>query len=109
MQDDLLFPGLWRSFSDKEVANYLGVEVCVVRKYFTLLGGLRLGRKFVFFEKVLSDAIQGQIRGLDSADKVSRGQEEASLPFPERSLAVGKTGKGSLDGARLADPHALLA
>lgn len=51
MQDDLLFPGLGRSFSDKEVANYLGVEVRVVRKYFTRLGGLRWAGNSFFLKR----------------------------------------------------------
>ena len=42
----------------KDVAEYTGLDVKTVRKYYQELGGMRLGRLYVFFEGRLINAIR---------------------------------------------------
>ena len=42
----------------EEVARYLGLDVKTVRQYYRDLGGMRLGRRILFFERRILDAIQ---------------------------------------------------
>ena len=104
MNDFPLFPGLGRSLTDHEVARYLGVDVRLVRKYFARLGGMRLGRKFVFFERAFSDAVQRQI-GLGGPGEGGRPEAQTPLQDQERGFAVGS---GSAKGPAL-DLHGVLA
>ena len=99
MQDFPLFPGLGRSLSDHEVARYLGVDVRLVRKSFA-----RLGRKFVFFERAFSDAVQRQI-GLGGPGEGGRSEAQTPLQDQERGFAVGS---GSAKVPAL-DLHGVLA
>ena len=49
---------LGRSLSAESVAKYLALDVKTVRQYYRELGGMRLGRKYLFFERRMIDAIQ---------------------------------------------------
>ena len=44
--------------SVEEVANYLGLDEKTVRQYYRELGGMRLGRLFLFFERSVLNALQ---------------------------------------------------
>ena len=87
-----IFPFLGRCFSDKEVAAYLGVEVRIVRKYYEMLGGFRLGKKYVFLEKGLRDALQAKIRGLDGGGHGVGGEETAPLQDSKSCPGMGDCG-----------------
>ena len=49
---------LGQVLSAEEVAKYLGLDVKTVRQYYHELGGMRLGRKYLFFERRMINAIQ---------------------------------------------------
>jgi hypothetical protein len=49
---------LGRRMSAEEVANYLGLDEKTVRQYHRELGGMRLGRLFLFFERSVLNALQ---------------------------------------------------
>ena len=49
---------LGRSLSAESVAKYLGLDVKTVRQYYRELGGMRLGRRYLFFERSIVNAIQ---------------------------------------------------
>jgi len=49
---------LGKVLSAKKLARYLGVDERTVRQYYRELGGVRLGRRYLFFEKGVIDAIQ---------------------------------------------------
>ena len=49
---------LGRRMSAEEVANYLGLDEKTVRQYHRELGGMRLGRLFLFFERSVPNALQ---------------------------------------------------
>ena len=42
----------------KQIADYTGLDVKTIRKYYRELGGIRLGSRIVFFEKEFINAIQ---------------------------------------------------
>jgi hypothetical protein len=71
---------LGQALSAEEVAQYLGLDVKTVRKYHQRLGGIRLGRRFVFFEKEIINAVSKR--------------EEMDCPSEERRPA---TEQGVLD------------
>lgn len=107
MTDYSLFPGLGRSLTDHEVAGYLGVDVRLVRKHFARLGGMRLGRKYVFFEKGVVDALQAQIR-MDGGSGVERISQATSMQDEKRGSCMG--GANSQTGfTGISDTHAILA
>jgi hypothetical protein len=47
-----------KRLSTQQVAAYLGLDQKTIRKYHQELGGIRLGRRYVFFEKEIINAIQ---------------------------------------------------
>ena len=49
---------LGKRLTAKEVAEKIGVDVKTVRANYLELGGMRLGRQYVFFERRLNNAIQ---------------------------------------------------
>ncbi len=49
---------LGKALRPKEVAKYLGLDEKTVRLYYQKLGGMRLGRRYVFFERRIIDAVQ---------------------------------------------------
>ena len=107
MNDFPLFPGLGRSLTDHEVARYLGVDVRLVRKYFARLGGMRLGRKYVFFEKGLVNALQAQI-GLDGGSGYEGLSQAASMQDQKGGFGLGRA-NAQAGFAGAADKHAVLA
>jgi hypothetical protein len=64
----------------KDVAYYLQVDAEFVRKHYNELGGMRLGRRILFFENLLVEAIRrncGALQGEESEWPVEReGNEE---------------------------------
>ena len=55
---EIIQEDLGQVLSAEEVAKYLGLDVKTVRQYYLELGGMRLGRKYLFFERRMIDAIQ---------------------------------------------------
>ena len=49
---------LGQTLSTKAVAKLLGLDVKTVRQYYRELGGMRLGRRYLFFERSIVNAIQ---------------------------------------------------
>ena len=85
---------LGQPLSAKAVAEYLGLDVKTVRKYYRELGGIRLGSRIVFFEKEFIDAIQKR-RKLDCPDPEGRAEARESV-----SDQGGCYGLGSRDEAK---------
>ena len=54
---ELLKNELGSPLKPKEVAEYLGLDEDTVRKYYRALGGIRLGSRYLFFERRICDAI----------------------------------------------------
>ena len=54
----ILEKNLGKALRTKEVAQYLGLDEKTVRQYYQDLGGIRLGRRYLFFERSVENAIQ---------------------------------------------------
>ena len=50
-----------RSLSSKEVADLLGVSVTTLYSVAEEFGGVRVGKKYVFFEKVFFEMLKGRV------------------------------------------------
>ena len=85
---------LGQPLSSKAVAEYLGLDVKTVRKYYRELGGIRLGSRIVFFEKEFINAIQKRTN-LDCPDPEGRAETRESV-----SDENGGSGLGSRDAAK---------
>jgi hypothetical protein len=72
----------------KTVAEYLGLDVKTVRKYYRDLGGIRLGSRIVFFEKEFINAIQTRIK-LDRPGAKEWVETRESVPDEENGNGVG--------------------
>ena len=86
---------LGKPYRTRDVAKYLGLDVKTVRKYYRELGGIRLGRHYVFFEKEICNAVQKRT--------------EVDCPSEERGTETGEgvleqnesQGLGSQDAAKV--------
>jgi hypothetical protein len=97
---------LGKRLTAKEVAEHLGLDVSVVRKHYAELGGVRIGRQYLFFENLIVEHIKrnaNAILGQREAEVAGRGhqsgEQEVPLVQPEiRSEGVGSRPKGSSIG-----------
>ena len=116
---------LGRPMSVKEAAQAIGFGIEKMRRVYSRYGGVRDGRRIIFYERRLIDAIsklqQEQQReipmvGASRNDTAKREKEAAAKAVPDkkRSPEVGGRGKGQ-DGSRdksginPRDPHGVLA
>jgi hypothetical protein len=60
---------LGKRLTSQEVADYLGVDVETVRRYYQRLGGIRLGRLILFFENLMIDAIKETRHAIQEKEK----------------------------------------
>ena len=85
---------LGKKLGTKEVAQYLGLDEKTVRSYYRELGGMRLGRRYVFFERRFIDAVQKRTK-MDCPSQEGREEKEQSVSNKE-----GGHGLGSQDAAK---------
>ena len=79
---------LGKAMRAKEVAQYLGLDEKTVRQYHRELGGMRLGRRILFFERRIIDAIQNRTEVESPSAKEWKPTRE-SLPDQEGGAGVG--------------------
>jgi hypothetical protein len=89
---------LGRAMSAKEVSELFGIDIKTVRKYHKELGGLRLGRRYLFFESEVLYAIQEGAK-MDSPSEKKWKEETKEVPDEEGGISVG-TGYEPANGAR---------
>lgn len=80
---------LGRVLRPADMAEYLGLDEKTVRLYHSSLGGIRLGRRILFFEKEVIDAIQKRSK-MGSPSESEWKEEGKNLPKQEGSSSVGK-------------------
>ena len=85
---EILEQNLGKPLRTKDVAKYLGLDIKTVRKYYRELGGIRLGRNYVFFEKEIVDAISKR-KAMDSPSEEGRPATEQGVLDQERSQRLG--------------------
>src|SRR5512136_2158040 len=93
----------------EQVAGYLRVDVRTIRKYHSKLGGIRLGRRILFFEKEVINALSKGINmGCPSQER--RNEKGEDIPNEEGSSGVGSPAKKATRGqVERRDKHHLLA
>ena len=94
--------------SPEELACYLGLDVKTVRAYYPSLGGVRLGRRILFFEKEVINAIQkrSQMGGPSEDQWEAEGED---LSEQEGSNRMGKRSQiKSRDDMAREDKHDIL-
>ena len=80
---------LGRVLQAKDMARYLGLDEKTVRLYYPILGGIRLGRRILFFEKEVINAVQKRSK-MGSPSESKREEEGKNLPEQERGNSLGK-------------------
>jgi hypothetical protein len=79
---------LGQCLSTREVAQFLNLDEKTVRLHYRSLGGMRLGRRFVFFERRLIDAIQARSE-MGSPSAQGRAEEGEGIPDEDRGDQLG--------------------
>jgi len=79
---------LGQTLSTKAVAKLLGLDVKTVRQYYRELGGMRLGRRYLFFERSIVNAIQKETQ-MDSPSAEGWEEEGESISDEETGFDVG--------------------
>jgi hypothetical protein len=85
----LLKKYLGETLSPAKVARFLGLDVKTIRLYYRQLGGVRLGRRILFFEKEVVNAIQKRAK-MGGPSKIERKKERENLSQQEGSHSMGK-------------------
>jgi hypothetical protein len=89
MSLSLIDEELGKCLSAKEVAQFLNLDEKTVRFHYRSLGGMRLGRRFVFFERRLIDAIQTRSE-VGSPSAQGRTEEGEGISDEDSSDGLGK-------------------
>jgi hypothetical protein len=80
---------LGRALTSAELARFFGVDVKTIRLYYPLLGGIRLGRRILFFEKEVVNAVQKRSK-MGSPSESEWEEEGKNLPEQEGCSRMGK-------------------
>ena len=72
-----------------DIAGYLGLDEKTVRLYYHQLGGIRLGRRLLFFEKEVINAVQTRSK-MGSPSESKWKEEGKDLPEQEGGGRMGK-------------------
>ncbi len=84
---------LGKRLTAKEVAEHLGLDVSVVRKHYAQLGGVRIGRQYLFFENLIVESIKRKsyaILGQREAEMAGQGDEERPQETETLSTEIGR-------------------
>ena len=89
---------LGRVYTAKDLSAYLGVAEGTVKQYYRELGGMRLGRRVLFFEKriermVLYADLPQEEKSLAGQREEGRDEKTEDLPDQERSSGMGSCAK----------------
>lgn len=105
---DILERELGKTLTARQVAEYFDVDVRTVRQYYHVLGGIRLGRRIVFFEMSLIYAIQARTQVGRPGEEASETQGE-DIQHREGGNEMGsRTKKDALKRLAERDEHGLL-
>jgi DNA-binding transcriptional regulator YhcF (GntR family) len=73
-----------------ELAEFLGVNVKTVREHFRELGGIRLGSRYIFFERRLIDAVSTGKWEMESPSEKEWKEEGKHIQVKEGCHSMGK-------------------
>lgn len=98
---------LGKSITSGEVADFLGVNVKTVRQHYKKLGGIRLGRRYIFFEKGIVNALSKEWE-MESPSEKEWQEEREDVQHEERSTGMGKQNASVRRRMGREDRHGLL-
>jgi hypothetical protein len=114
---NMLTDKLGKKLTAQEIAEYLDVDAETVRRYYSDLGGIRLGSRILFFENLViekikekSNAIQTKEKeqcGVDSRCDAQREEVLQDIQYQDRGASLGIRNKKS-SGKRFDDPFGIL-
>ena len=81
---------LGKSMTTKEVAEFLGLDMVTVRKYYLQLGGVRFGTAYRFFERRIIYAIQKQHQSMDWSSTIQKTDQKKNLQNQKGGNRLGK-------------------
>lgn len=82
---------LGQAYTAKDVADYTGLSVTTVRSNYSSLGGVRVGTRYIFFEKKVIDAILRQDKKTMGRPGSSKGIEKTEVVQDQkRGQGVGR-------------------
>lgn len=99
---------LGKKLTVQELAEFLGVNEKTVRKHSQELGGIRLGRKFIFFERKVIDALSNEKWEMESPSEKEWKTQREDIQDKERSTGMGKQTAVVRRRVGRTDPHNLL-
>jgi len=80
---------LGRVLRPADMADYLGIDEKTVRLYYHVLGGIRLGRQILFFEREVLNAVQKRSK-MGSPSESGWQEEGENFSHQERCGGMGK-------------------
>lgn len=80
---------LGKTISTRELASYMRLDEKTIRQYYHELGGIRLGRRILFFEKEVINAVQTRSK-MGSPSESKWKEEGKDLPEQEGGGRMGK-------------------
>ena len=107
LEIEQMLEDLGKKISPEALADYLGVNVKTVRQYYKELGGIRLGSRYVFFEKGIVYAVSKEWK-MESPSEKEWQEERKDVQHEERSSGVGKQNASVRGGMGREDRHDLL-
>ncbi len=97
-------------YTAQQVAEYLGLDVNTIRRYYKELGGIRVGTTYRFFERTLTDAILRQTeKEICGTDQKEREVYPEIFPYPEGSVQMGTRSSKTRESITTIDKYHLLA
>lgn len=115
----MTIPNLGKKLSSEQAAEYFEVAESTVLRHPFRYGGVKLGRRVLFFENLIGEAIRRQYAlqaqeeredRLDGASQNRRQETQAPIHQEGRRKEVGTRSKGTgQTAARADDPHDLLS
>jgi hypothetical protein len=114
---EFLKSNLGKRLSAIEVAEYLGLDIETVRRHHKSLGGIRLGRRILFFENLIVEAIREVCHAIQEEEKEKsrmgwRGNAPGEtvlqgIPDEIRSIRLG-IGNQKRTHRKISDPYGVL-
>ncbi len=81
---------LGNRMTSEELAEFLGVNVKTVRQYYKKFGGIRLGSRYIFFERRIINAISNEEWELESPSEKEWKEKRTNVRDEERGNSLGK-------------------
>lgn len=101
----------------KDVASFLGLDINTVRLHYEDLGGIRLGRRILFFENLIVETIRRKSHAVqekkEQQDRVGGGSnapgQEVLQGLRQQERGAGMGGGNKIKNRRrIIDPYGLL-